>query len=228
MSASDSSSSNATHARPLVIVGAGGHAVSVANVALAAGFTIEAFVDQGRQGSTLCGFRVVADMGTLGDPARFSLAIAVGDNAAREKVWRELAARVPEPVFPALIHPTALVSFFCEVAQGTVVMPHAVIGPNSRVGSFCLINTRASIDHDCVMKDFSSLAPAAVTGGTVRIGRRSAVSIGATIRHGVTIGDDSVLGANSYLNRDLPDRQVAYGTPARLIRMRETGDPYLG
>jgi acetyltransferase-like isoleucine patch superfamily enzyme len=77
------------------------------------------------------------------------------------------------------------------------------------------------------MLDFSSLAPAAVTGGTVQIGLRSAISIGATIKHGLKIGDDSVVGANSYLNIDLPSNQIAYGTPAKSVRTRKIGDSYL-
>jgi acetyltransferase-like isoleucine patch superfamily enzyme len=106
-------------------------------------------------------------------------------------------------------------------------MPKACIGPNSKIGKFCLINTQSSIDHDCVMFDYSSLAPSAVTGGSVAIGPRSAISIGAKIKHGLKIGKDSIVGANSYLNKDLPNNQVAYGTPAKQVRARSIGDLYL-
>jgi len=77
------------------------------------------------------------------------------------------------------------------------------------------------------MSDFCSLAPAAVTGGNVKIGMRSAISIGAVIKHGITIGNDCVIGANSFLNKDLPHNIVAYGVPARKVRNRNIGDSYL-
>jgi sugar O-acyltransferase (sialic acid O-acetyltransferase NeuD family) len=201
--------------------------VSVANVALSAGYEVRHFVDRNEKGSDLLGYRILGDVAELENIDDFSYAIAVGDNAARETVYKELVATRPNLHFPPLVHSSAVVSFFSEIGDGTVVMPKAVVGPNSRVGRFCLINTQASIDHDCVMRDYSSLAPAAATGGTVRIGLRSAVSIGATIKHGLTIGDDSVVGANSYLNKDLPSNQVAYGNPARQVRTRRVGDPYL-
>jgi serine acetyltransferase len=35
------------------------------------------------------------------------------------------------------------------------------------------------------------------------------------------------VGANSYLNKDLANNQVAYGTPAREIRDRNIFDAYL-
>jgi acetyltransferase-like isoleucine patch superfamily enzyme len=60
-----------------------------------------------------------------------------------------------------------------------------------------------------------SLAPVAVTGGNVKIGFRSTISMGASVKHGVSIGDDSVLGANSYLNNDLENNQVAYDVSAK-------------
>jgi sugar O-acyltransferase (sialic acid O-acetyltransferase NeuD family) len=213
--------------RPLVIIGAGGHAVSVANVALSAGFNIHCFVDNKQSRDTLLGYKVISSVTELCNQNNFFYAIGIGDNAIRERIINEMIGLIPHATYPRLIHKSAEISLFTEVGDGTVVMPKAVIGPNSKVGKFCLINTQASIDHDCVMLDYSSLAPAAVTGGTVMIGRRTAISIGAIIKHGINIGDDCVVGANSYLNRDLPSNVVAYGTPAKQVRTRTIGDAYL-
>jgi sugar O-acyltransferase (sialic acid O-acetyltransferase NeuD family) len=213
--------------RPLVIFGAGGQAVSVVNVALSVGYAIKCFIDKDKKDSDLLGYRIIGDIVELDNFRAFSFAIAIGDNAARERLYRDLMTTAGNLHFPALVHSSALVSHFCEIKDGSVVMPKAVIGPNSKVGKFCVINTQASIDHDCVMLDYSSLAPAAVTGGNVEIGLRSAISIGATIKHGIKIGDDCVVGANSYLNKDLPNNQVAYGIPAKKVRVRNIGDAYL-
>ena len=73
----------------------------------------------------------------------------------------------------------------------------------------------------------SSLGPGALTGGTVSIGRATAVAMGAVVRHGLTIGDDSVLGAGAVLTHSLPDRVVAWGSPAEVKRARQPGDRYL-
>lgn len=223
----NSCADNESQLRPLVIIGAGGHAVSVANVAFSAGYNIKYFIDKEKKGLDLLGRRIIGSLAELDNTDNFSFAIAVGDNATRERVHKELVFVTPNLHFPALIHNSAVISFFCNIGDGAVVMPKAVVGPNSRVGNFCLINTQASIDHDCIMLDYSSLAPAAVTGGTVTIGLRSAISIGAIIKHGLKIGNDSVVGANSYLNKDLPSNHVAYGTPAKQVRTRKIGDSYL-
>jgi len=218
---------NPAELRPLIILGAGGHAVSVANVALSCGYKIQYFVDKKQKGLDFLGCKVIGELAELENAESFAYAIAVGDNAVREVVYTELVAVRPNLYFPPLVHSSAVISFFTDIGDGTVVMPNAVVGPNSKVGNFCLINTKASIDHDCVMLDYSSLAPGAVTGGKVTIGRRSAISIGATIKHGISIGDDSIVGANSYLNQDLISNQIAYGSPAKQVRARKAGDIYL-
>ncbi len=216
------------HSQSIFIFGAGGHAVSVANVAIAAGYSITCFIDERNSGRTHLGIDVINSVNEALERTLDSCcAIAVGDNFNRESVARELTDRCEDMQFPSLIHPSATVSSFATIGRGTLVMPKAVVGPNCKVGSFCLLNTQASIDHDCIMDDFSSLAPGVVTGGTVEIGKRSAVSIGAVIKHGIKIGKDCVLGANSYLNIDIPDQVVAYGTPAKQIRSRRIGEPYL-
>ena len=211
----------------LIIFGTGGHAVSVANVALSAGYKIKHFVDKNKKGLDFLGYKIIGDLTELDNTDNFSFSIAVGDNAVRERIYKELISTMPNLYFPPLVHPSAVISFFTEIGDGAVIMPKAVIGPNSKVGKFCLINTSASIDHDCIMFDYSSLAPGAVTGGSVTVGLRSSISIHATIKDGLKIGDDSVVGANSYLNKDLPKNQVAYGTPAKQVRSRNIGDAYL-
>jgi sugar O-acyltransferase (sialic acid O-acetyltransferase NeuD family) len=212
---------------PIIIIGAGGHAVSVANVAISAGYKIAKFVDKNKKADYLLGVKIIVDISELDDLHNYEYCIAVGDNTLRERIYNNLMKMHACIKFPPLIHQSAVISSFSYIGEGTIVMPHAVVGPNSTVGKFCIINTQSSIDHDCNMMDFSSIAPNAVTGGSVKIGYRSAISIGAVIKQGLQIGDDSVLGASSYLNKNLANNKVAYGIPAKEVRGRKIGDDYL-
>jgi len=213
--------------KPLIIVGAGGHGVSVASVALAAGYVILGFIDREKQGQILMGIPVLGDLEDVNHRSQCVFAVAVGDNTMREHVYQEMMGRDSQLQFPVLAHPSAVMGFSSKVGDGTVLMPGAIVGPLAQVGRFCIINTRASLDHECVMGDYSSLAPGAMTGGNSKIGLRSAICIGARVDHSTTIGQDTVIGGNSYANRDIPSHCVAYGTPAKVIRSRDVGDPYL-
>src|ERR1700721_1047734 len=199
----------------LVILGAGGHAVSAYNVALSAGFDVTQFVDPGLRGGRRMGTHIIGDLSEVADAGNLQIFIAIGDNDSRCRVHSDLSAQYPGMSFPRLIHASAVVSYHASIGEGTILMPGSVVGPNTAIGRFCILNTRSAIDHDGVMGDCSSLAPGVTTGGKVYIGLRSAISIGAVIKHNITIGDDCVVGAGSYVNVNLRGTCVASGTPAR-------------
>jgi len=57
------------------------------------------------------------------------------------------------------------------------------------------------------------------------VGNRVDVGVGACILGPVTVGDDSVIGANSVVIRDLPPRSVVMGVPARQAVLRVEPSP---
>jgi sugar O-acyltransferase (sialic acid O-acetyltransferase NeuD family) len=211
----------------IIIFGAGGHAISVANVAESAGYDVIAFIDKNKAGEKLLDRNVIDECASIEGWRELCLAIAIGDNFTRQRVYQDLHSRWSSLMFPVLVHRSATISKYAKIDSGTVVMPGAIVGPNSLVGKFCLLNTRASIDHDTTMLDFSSLAPGAITGGRVSIGFRSNVAIGATLINGISIGNDTIVGAGSLLNSNLPNNVVAYGNPAKIVRKRNSDDSYL-
>ncbi len=212
--------------KKITIIGAGGHAVSVCNVATSAGFEVQCFVDDNKPGERLLGYEIVS-LQDMPLEQGMHYAIGIGANYIREKVLAELTGHVSVEQYPALVHESAVICMASQVGHGSVIMPQSVVGPSSRVGRFCILNTASAIDHDCVMDDFASLGPAAVCGGQVHIKERSAVCIAASIKHGTHIGQDVVVGANAYVNADLNDMAVYYGTPAKRVRPRGKFDSYL-
>jgi acetyltransferase-like isoleucine patch superfamily enzyme len=52
----------------------------------------------------------------------------------------------------------------------------------------------------------------------VRIGKGCWIGEHVVIMSGVTIGDMSIIGANSIVTRSVPERSIAFGNPARVIR----------
>lgn len=209
----------------LLIYGAGGHAISVADTALSMGYALKGFVEDTPRADELLGYPIY---NSLDIPVECeSMAIAVGDNYGRAELYRRIKREFSHFSFPVLIHRSSYVSKFSSIGEGSVIMGNAFIGPSCDIGHFCIVNSAASLDHGSSMGSFSSLAPGAVTGGGVVIGRSSAICLGATLSHGVNIGDSVVIGGNSFVNRDIESNQVAFGSPCRAQYLREDNSPYL-
>ncbi len=217
----------------IVIVGASGHGKVLLDALAAEGvFHVEGFIDAHKEpGLLVLGVPILGREEDLPELIRLrnieACAIGVGDNHRRELVYEKVRAIAPGLEFPAVIHPSAVVSRSATIGDGTVVCARATVGPACETGRFCLLNTGSSLDHDGRLHDFASLAPGVMTGGEVTIGRATAIGIGATLRHRIEIGENTVVGARSLVMSSLPSGVVAYGSPAKVVRTRNPETPYL-
>ncbi len=215
----------------IVVFGAGGHAKAVIDTIEKEGrYQIAGLLDSHLlAGSFVYGYPILGDETWLrsAPPTIIGGIVAIGDNWIRAKVVDKLKEQYPAFTFITAIHPAASIAKGARIGEGTVVMAGAVINSDALLGEHCILYPHASIDHDSEIEKFVAFAPKAVTGGQVRIGAYSAVSIGACIIHGRTIGTHTVIGAGATVVGDIPDFQVAYGTPARIIRERKPGERYL-
>ena len=211
----------------VLVVGGASQGRQAIDVLEAAGIhEVVAVLDAGLPvGGVVCGHPVVDDDGvaTVGADG---FVVAIGDNAVRAAVFARI--RADHGLVPvSAVHPAAVVARDAVVAPGALLMAGVVVSNGCTLGEGVLMGTRASVDHDTVVADHASLAPAATTGGDVAIGTGSAVLLGASVVHGVTLGAHTVVGAGAVVLDDLPDRVVAVGVPARVLRTREPGEPYL-
>lgn len=92
----------------------------------------------------------------------------------------------------------------------------AVVNVDCRIGMGVIINTAASIDHDCVLEDAVHISPGARLAGGVCVGERSWVGIGASVKQLVEIGSGVTVGAGAVVVSNMPDDCVAVGVPARV------------
>ncbi len=222
-----------TRRKSVVVFGASGHAKVVLDILHRSGsFEIIGLLDNYKPIGTLCtGHLVVGGLGDLPELRKrhdsLGAVVAIGDNWIRARIVREIQDRCQEIDFVRAVHPSAEIAADVEVGAGTVVMAGAIVNPGAKIGEFCILNTRASLDHDSVMDCYSSLGPAATTGGGVKLGAYSNIGIGASVVQEVSIGQHSIIGAGAVVLRAIPDQVVAYGIPARIIRQRAIGERYL-
>lgn len=126
----------------------------------------------------------------------------------------------------ASIYASSLVYGEVEVGADTWIGPFTLLDGSGalRIGRNCSISAGVQIyTHDTVKW--------AVSGGRAPY-ERAAVEIGdcchlgaqAVVAKGVTIGAHSVIGAYSFVNRDVPEHTIAVGAPCRAIGRVEVSD----
>jgi len=112
-----------------------------------------------------------------------------------------------------------------EIGAKTVLGQECTISAYQRVriGEQCVIADRAmfiDFDHGVVEVE-RPIRSQGIYKRDVEVGSNVWIGYGACILRGVRVGDNSIVGTNSVVTRDVPANAVVAGIPARIIRMRE-------
>ena len=212
----------------LVIIGGGGQAKVIIDALHSNTFIKVLVVDPYAKSEKLLGIPIVDQLSSKYEQVPKKFIVAIGDNYKRWQVVQRLLEADPETKFYTSIHKTAIVSARADVGAGSIICAGAIVGVNSKIGSHSIINTKSVVDHDCLIRDYANVGPNVALGGGVEVGMRSFIGISTTVLHSTTIAGDVVLGADSFLNRNVDKASsIWFGRPAKYIRLRKNNDPYL-
>jgi len=114
---------------------------------------------------------------------------------------------------------------------------HILVGTDTYINSYNVLGASKSIEigNHCIFAAFAYITDAThgiddlaiatkhaeTTVSPVHIGDNVWLGSGVMITMGSTIGRDAVVGAQSLVRGELPDRSISFGTPARVHRIRE-------
>ncbi|MCT4588190.1 MAG: acetyltransferase [Carboxylicivirga sp.] len=144
---------------------------------------------------------------------KYPVIVSIGDNHTREVVSLKV-----EDNFGTVIHPSALISPSAKIGEGSVIMCSSIIQVDSQLGKHVIVNTGASIDHECLIEDYAHICPQTTLCGNVSVGRGTMVGAGSVVIPGIKIGKWAIIGAGSVIIRDVPDYAVVVGNPGRIIK----------
>ena len=121
----------------------------------------------------------------------------------------------------SLVSPKNCISESVEIGEGVYIGHEVLISCNSRIDDFVLINQRATIGHDCRVEENVSIAPLVFLGGNVSVGRDSMIGVGAIARQGISIGENSIVGMGSLLIRSIKAGSTTLQLPSRVLKKSE-------
>ncbi|MEM9833139.1 MAG: acetyltransferase [Bacteroidota bacterium] len=209
--------------RDLILFGGGGHARSVIDVVESGNnYRIQGIIDsKERVGDVVLNYSIIGSDDNIAkwiQPERDFL-ITVGQiSSAEVRIRLDKHLSEANGRLATLISPSAKVSSYASVAEGTVVMHFAMVNAGANVGRNAIINTRATVEHDVSVGDFSHISTGAILNGGVKVGKEVFVGSHATVQQGIVIADRVVVGAHSYVHRDITEAGVYVGVPARRLQ----------
>jgi acetyltransferase-like isoleucine patch superfamily enzyme len=129
---------------------------------------------------------------------------------------------------------------FCWIGDGTKIRSHegvVEIGAKTVFGQECTISSykRVRIGEQCVIADRAMfidfdhgvteverpIRHQGIYTREVEIGANVWIGYNACFLRGVRVGDNSIVGTNSVVTKDIPANAVVGGVPAKVIRMRD-------
>jgi acetyltransferase EpsM len=198
----------------IAVIGAGGHARVVAATLLAVGHKVIAFYDDDPEKWGKYTFNIP----TIGPICELTAAkcsqaiIGLGDNQVRKQV-----ATTMDLDWITVIHPFAWVHPDVSLGVGTIVCAGGIVQPGAKIGAHVILNTKASVDHDCCVGDYVHIAVAHLAGGS-SVDEGAFLALGSLVLPGLNVGAWAHLGAGAVATKNVLAGCTAVGSPARTIK----------
>lgn len=197
--------------KPIVIIGAGGHACTVADYLTQTGKKILGFTDQNKLDFVYDNLKIIGVDEVILNFKKEEIDLAMGlgitpkNNKRAEKIkWFKQRGYK----FVNIISPTSIVSSNVRLGTGVHISSGAIIQTNVKIDHNSIVNTNSSVDHDSIIGQNCHIAPGVTVCGHVEIDDNVFVGAGSTIVNGIKIGKNSFIPSGSILTRDLPPNSI--------------------
>ena len=205
----------------LVIFGFGGHARSVANVALFQGYENIIFVEStAKPGENFLGHRVVPNFEEIDISWKFAHPSS-GDGIKRKAQCEQITELGLTLV--SVISPSASIGVGSTIANGSFLGHMSHVGPMARIGAGCILNTGSVVEHECTVGDYTHISVNSTMAGRSRIGERCMLGAGSVVIDGISIANGVTIGAGAVVIRDIVEPGTYVGVTAKNVRSVSCG-----
>ncbi len=199
----------------IILLGCGGHARSIADLALHIGFQKILFVDKNaKPGEAILDFPVLPNV-----PAKLSGNWLYFAGSGNNKIRYEQLSLIKSKRLPLakLISPLSILGKNTTVEEGCFVGNHVYVGPNSKIGLGSILNNHSLIEHDCDIGSFTHVSVNSTVAGNCKVGNFVMMGASSTLIDNINIGNNIVIGAGAVVVRDCNIVGTYVGVPAKLI-----------
>lgn len=196
--------------KTIIMVGAGGHALSCLDVLEScADFEVVGLIGKEEElGAKVGGYQV------LFTDQDFKKCVSIYHNfhisighikspEIRKRIFIEILGLGGR--FPSIVSNRAYVSPKAQIGDGTIIHHGAIVNSGAIIGVNSIINSGSIIEHGVKIGDHCHVSTGAKVNGNVEVGNESFIGSGAVIKHDIKIGSNSVIGMSATVKVNLLD-----------------------
>lgn len=201
--------------KPVLVIGAGGHAAVLVEILRQLDCQILGLVASAPP-STKPIFSGLNCYTSDDDVLKFNAEDILLVNAVGALPGKNLRVQLHEKFkrygyhFMTVVSPNAIVSDYALLAEGVQLLPGSIVNANAVIGVASIINSGAIVEHDCSIGRFNHIAPGSVLSGDVVTEDFVHIGTGANVIQGIHIGEHTVVGAGATVTKNLASNKTLY------------------
>ena len=209
-----------------VIIGAGTYGEVYLSYLQEAGVDIVGFLDDDPKyiGQSVLGVPILGGVSRLIDLKETKGVEAVycplGNNKLRVKflsMAKEMGYKTPN-----YIHPSVCISPNVTIGEGVYILLGVRIMPHTVIHNYVMISMGVLLAHHNILEDGVFLSTGCNFGASIHAHKYAYCGIGSTIMTGLhELGEDCLIGAGAVVIKDVPDRAIMAGVPAKVLRIKD-------
>ena len=205
--------------KDLIIIGGGGFAKEVIWLANDCNRRVRGVLDDSVEthNTQIQGAEVLGDVSSWVNYKDCDFIIAIGSPRTRLKVLERMLT-FGKPEFATLIHPSVWLSNTVSIGKGSIICAGSILTADVNLGKHNILNLNVTVGHECEFADYVTVAPMVAVSGNVKLECLVEVGTGAVIRQGLTLNDGSMLGMGAVLTKNIPERMIYAGNPAKKLK----------
>jgi sugar O-acyltransferase (sialic acid O-acetyltransferase NeuD family) len=153
------------------------------------------------------------------DKKSTELIVAVGEPSLRKKIYKQLISH--EYTLINLFDPSCIISPTAKFGKGVIISQFCTINSDVVIGNNVVVNTSVDVGHDTSIGNHTVISPFVCLGGGSVIGEHSYIGMSVCVKEKLSIGSNVIIGMGSFVFKDIPNKMIAMGNPARPLRRNE-------
>ena len=211
--------------KPLIVMGAGGHASVVVDCLIENTSPILGVVDAALPvGDRALGMTVLGSDDKVFEYSPEKILLVNGIGMIESSTARRDASKRMRQFgykFRTIVHSSAITSNQAMLEEGVQIMAGAILQPGIKIGCDSIVNTGALIDHDCVIGMGCHICPGVTLAGEVNIGDGTIIGSGSTVLPGTVIGSNVLIGAGSTIHHNIESGSIVRQQRDEVIKRKE-------